>query len=190
VFVVGNQLEVRLSESCFCCNFKHAGRIWGCNAAARSSLTICQRSLSCYWLQQQPALQKITVQQCQLVQELSGLFCTPPHSASQRNAAATLAPDITSFAAASAARCTLMQRWYARDASCSTTGTAAEQPAGCVARLDVDVTAALAAAGSSHALQLWSAEQPSLYVLLIKLAAGRELLEVEGCQVRASTWIC
>jgi hypothetical protein len=47
----------------------------------------------------------------------------------------------------------------------------------------VDVPSALAAAGSSHELQLWSAEQPSLYVLLAKLAAAGQLLEVEGCQV-------
>jgi hypothetical protein len=50
--------------------------------------------------------------------------------------------------------------------------------------LDVDAIAALQAAGSSHVLQLWSAEQPSLYLLLVKLAAGGQLLEVEGCQVR------
>jgi hypothetical protein len=55
--------------------------------------------------------------------------------------------------------------------------------------LDVDVTAALAAAGSSHVLQLWSAEQPSLYLLLIKLTSGSELLEVEGCQVRGTTCV-
>jgi hypothetical protein len=55
--------------------------------------------------------------------------------------------------------------------------------------LDVDVTAALAAAGSSHELQLWSAEQPSLYLLLIKLAAGGQLLEVEGCQVRGTNFV-
>jgi hypothetical protein len=47
----------------------------------------------------------------------------------------------------------------------------------------VDVTAALAAARSIHELQLWSAEQPSLYLLLVKLAGGGQLLEVEGCQV-------
>lgn len=52
-----------------------------------------------------------------------------------------------------------------------------------MARLGVDMAAALAAAGSSHQLQLWSAEQPQLYLLLIKLAAGGQLLEVEGCQV-------
>ncbi|WIA37008.1 hypothetical protein OEZ86_013994 [Tetradesmus obliquus] len=78
---------------------------------------------------------------------------------------------------------TLEQRWYARDASASAAGSAAEQPTGCMARLGVDMAAALAAAGSSHQLQLWSAEQPQLYLLLIKLAAGGQLLEVEGCQV-------
>lgn len=59
-------------------------------------------------------------------------------------------------------------------------------PHGVIAQLTLDVTAALSSSGTAaqHVLQLWSAEQPSLYLLLLKLSAGGTLLEVEGCQVR------
>lgn len=76
-----------------------------------------------------------------------------------------------------------MQRWYARDDSSSCTSSGAY--AGCVAHLKLDMVAALAAAGSSHQLQLWSAEQPSLYSLLVRLTVGGQLLEVEAAQVHS-----
>jgi beta-galactosidase/beta-glucuronidase len=94
------------------------------------------------------------------------------------------------------------QRWYARDAASAVQRPQQEQeqqqqqqlqsdgssPAaaaftGYVASLDVDVPAALAAAGSSHQLQLWSAECPDLYLLVLKLSLAGQVLEVEGCQV-------
>jgi hypothetical protein len=86
-----------------------------------------------------------------------------------------------------------LQRWYARDAGSAVqqqqqqeqAAAAAVAPTytGYIASFDIDVLSALAAAGSSHQLQLWSAETPALYVLVIKLQSGGEVLEVEGCQV-------
>lgn len=98
------------------------------------------------------------------------------------------------------------QRWYARDAA-SVVQQPQQPPAytGYVATLDIDVPAALlqlstaAASGgdsdtnrsgdnstisSQHQLRLWSAETPHLYLLLIKLQLGGQVVEVEGCQVR------
>ena len=54
---------------------------------------------------------------------------------------------------------------------------------GYVASLDVEVVSVLAAAGSSHQLQLWSAESPALYLLVVNLRSDGYVLEVEGCQV-------
>jgi len=90
-----------------------------------------------------------------------------------------------------------LQRWYARDAA-SAVQQQQQQGAGTVftgyvATLDVDVPAALTAAAaagggssssSSHTLQLWSAEEPHLYLLVVKLVdGGGQVVEVEGCQV-------
>jgi hypothetical protein len=59
---------------------------------------------------------------------------------------------------------------------------------GYVASLDVEVVSVLAAAGSSHQLQLWSAESPALYLLVVNLLSHGETLEVEGCQVGSIGW--
>jgi hypothetical protein len=59
---------------------------------------------------------------------------------------------------------------------------------GFTAVLDIDVPAALQEAESSHRLQLWSAEEPNLYLIVVKLQSGHKFLDVEGCQVGVTRW--
>ncbi len=77
--------------------------------------------------------------------------------------------------------------WYAADAA----GAAGRGAAGHggVARLRLDVLAALAGAaspgGEAAPLRLWSAEAPALYLLVLELqSGGGATLECEACQVR------
>jgi hypothetical protein len=84
-----------------------------------------------------------------------------------------------------------IQRWYARDPTPAPGSQAADAgppvvTLGCEATLSIDVTAALRAqpAAARHELQLWSAEEPALYIMLLTLSATESaVLEVEACQV-------
>ncbi len=85
----------------------------------------------------------------------------------------------------------LLQRWYARD---EVTGLAGPAVQGAVASLSLDMLAALQeeeACNPPHQLQLWSAEDPKLYILVLRLSGTNgALLEAEAVRVCVCVWLC
>lgn len=82
-----------------------------------------------------------------------------------------------------------VQRWYARDAASAVQQQQQQQTGvapfyGYVVTLDLELPPQFVKSGVLHKLKLWSAEEPTLYMVVVKLKNKGQVLEAEGCQVR------